>query len=260
MKCIDIIGRLEELSPPKFAEEWDNVGLLVGRKEKDINNIYIALDATDDVIDRAITLGADMIITHHPMIFSSIKKINSDDFVGRRILSLIRHDINLYAMHTNFDVMGMADAAADEMKLKKCSVLSVTYEDDISKEGFGRVGRLPSVMTLRECAEYVKERFKLDHVTVYGDTDNMVENAAICPGSGKSMAGAVIESGADVYITGDIGHHDGIDLVANGVSVIDAGHFGVEKLFVPYMKEYLERQFPDMTINMHHLKSPSVVV
>ena len=119
MKCIDIIGRLEELSPPKFAEEWDNVGLLVGRKEKDINNIYIALDATDDVIDRAITLGADMIITHHPMIFSSIKKINSDDFVGRRILSLIRHDINLYAMHTNFDVMGMADAAADEMKLKK---------------------------------------------------------------------------------------------------------------------------------------------
>lgn len=260
MKCEDIINRLEELSPPKFAEDWDNVGLLVGRKEKDISNIYIALDATDEVIDRAVTLGADMIITHHPMIFSSIKKVNSDDFVGRRILRLIRHDINLYAMHTNFDVMGMADAAADEMKLKKCRVLSVTYEDDISQEGFGRVGRLPSVMSLEECAEYVKECFKLEHVIVYGDTDNMVENAAICPGSGKSMAGDVVKSGADVYITGDIGHHDGIDLVANGVSVIDAGHFGIEKLFVPYMKEYLSRQFPDMTVNMHHLKAPSVVI
>lgn len=260
MRCEDIISRLEELSPPKFAEDWDNVGLLVGRKEKDIDNIYIALDATDEVIDRAITLGADMIITHHPMIFTPVRKVNSDDFVGRRILRLIRHDIALYAMHTNFDVMGMADAAADELKLKKCSVLSVTYEDDISKEGFGRIGRLPQVMTLEECAEYVKECFKLEHVIVYGDMDNMVENAAICPGSGKSMAGDVIKSGAEVYITGDIGHHDGIDLVANGVSVIDAGHFGVEKLFVPYMKEYLTRQFPDMTVNMHHLKAPSVVI
>lgn len=260
MTCEDIISRLEELSPVKFAEDWDNVGLLVGRKEKDVNNIYIALDATDEVIDRAITLGADMIITHHPMIFTPVKKINSDDFVGRRILRLIRHDIALYAMHTNFDVMGMADAAADELKLKKCSVLSVTYEDEISKEGFGRVGKLPSVMTLEECAEYVKECFKLDHVIVYGDTDNMIETVAICPGSGKSMAGDVIKSNAEAYITGDIGHHDGIDLTANGVSVIDAGHFGVEKLFVPYMKEYLTRQFPDMTVNMHHQKAPSVVI
>lgn len=260
MRCEDIINRLEELSPTKYAEDWDNVGLLVGRREKDINNIYIAIDATEDVIDRAITLGADMIITHHPMIFSPIKKINSDDFTGRRILRLIKHDIAVYAMHTNFDVMGMADAAADELKLKKCSVLSVTYEDDISKEGFGRVGKLPSVMTLEECAEYVKECFKLDHVIVYGDTDNMVETAAILPGSGKSMAGDVIKAGADVFITGDIGHHDGIDLVASQVMVIDAGHFGVEKLFVPYMKEYLLRQFPNITVNMHHLNPPSVVI
>ena len=260
MRCEDIINRLEDLSPIKYAEDWDNVGLLLGRREKDIDNIYVAIDATEDVIDRAITLGADMIITHHPMIFSPIKKINSDDFIGRRILRLIKHDIALYAMHTNFDVMGMADAAADELKLKKCSVLSVTYEDDISKEGFGRVGRLPSVMTLEECAEYVKECFKLDHVTVYGDIENMVETAAILPGSGKSMAGDVIKAGADVFITGDIGHHDGIDLVASHVMVIDAGHFGVEKLFVPYIKEYLLRQFPNLTVNMHHLNPPSIII
>lgn len=260
MRCEEIINRLEELSPVKFAEDWDNVGLLVGRREKDVENIYIALDATDDVIDRAVTLGADMIITHHPLIFTPIKSVIADDPLGRRIIRLIKHDISLYSMHTNFDVMGMADAAADELKLKKCNVLSVTYEDDISKEGFGRVGKLPSVMTLEECADYVKEQFKLEHVVVYGDTDNMVETAAILPGSGKSMASDVIKAGADVYITGDIGHHDGIDLVACGVSVIDAGHFGVEKLFIPYMKEYLTRQFPEMTVNMHHLKSPSIII
>lgn len=260
MRCEDIINRLEELSPSRYAEDWDNVGLLVGRRDKDVKNIYIALDITEEVIDRAITLSADMILSHHPMIFSPIKKINSDDFIGRRLMDIISNDISVYAMHTNFDVMGMADAAADELKLRKSQVLSVTYEDDISKEGFGRVGKLPSIMTLEECAEYVKEQFMLDHVIVYGSTDNMVETAAILPGSGKSMAGDVLASGADVYITGDIGHHDGIDFVAAGVCVIDAGHFGIEKLFMPYMKEYLLRQFPDITVNMHHLKAPYIVM
>lgn len=260
MRCEDIINRLEELSPVKFAEQWDNVGLLVGRRDKEVQKIYIALDVTEDVIDRAITLSADMIISHHPMIFSAVKKVNSDDFAGRRLLNLIRNDIAVYAMHTNFDVMGMADAAADELKLKKSQVLSVTYEDDISKEGFGRVGKLPSIMTLEECAEYVKEQFRLEHVIVYGGLDSMIETAAILPGSGKSMAKDVLSSGADVFITGDIGHHDGIDLVAAGICVIDAGHFGIEKLFVPYMKEYLERQFPEITVNTHHLQSPCVVM
>ncbi len=260
MKCREVIAKLEELSPPKYAADWDNVGLLVGRKEKEISRVYVAVDATEDVIDAATECGAEMILTHHPMIFSPVKRITGDDFIGRRIMKMIRQDQCLYAMHTNFDVMGMADAAADELGLKACSVLEVTYEDELSKEGFGRAGRLPHIMTLLECADLVKKCFRLEHVSVYGDLNATVEKAAICPGSGKSMGNAALASGADVYITGDIGHHDGIDLIAQGMAVIDAGHFGIEKLFVPYMQEFLKRELPALKVIPHPEKSPVMIV
>ncbi len=259
MICQDIITKLEELSPVKFAADWDNVGLLAGRRDKEVNAVYIALDATQEVVDRAIAQGMDMIITHHPMIFSAIKSVTNDDFTGRKIVKLIKNDISLYAMHTNFDVMGMADACADEMGLKKCSVLETTYEDEISKEGFGRVGKLPRIMSLKECAEHVKEKFHLEYVKVYGDPDQVVETAALCPGSGKSMADSAIREKADVYITGDIGHHDGIDLVEQGLSVIDAGHFGIEKIFVPYMEEYLHRELPGLRTVCHPMREPGMI-
>ncbi len=260
MKCSSIMRALEELSPVSYAEDWDNVGLIVGRKEKDVRKAYLAVDATDEVIQSAIEVRADMLITHHPLIFRAVKKVNSDDFVTRRVLRLARHDISYYAMHTNFDIMGMADAAADDIGLKRREVLSVTYEDDIAKEGFGRVGRLPSVMTLKECAEYVKKCFKLKHVRVYGDLTAELETAAICPGSGKSMIEDAVKAEADVFITGDIEHHDGLDCVAQGVMVIDAGHYGIEKIFIEYVKEYLKRNFPDLAIYTHRDVDPFVII
>ena len=260
MKCREVIAKLEELSPQKYAADWDNVGLLIGTREREITHVYVALDATEEVIENAISCGADMILTHHPMIFSPLKKITEDDFVARRVIRLIKNDICLYAMHTNFDVMGMADTCADQLGLKKCSVLETTYEDELSKEGFGRVGKLPRIMSLRECVMLVKEAFSVDHVTVYGDLDEIVEVAAICPGSGKSMAGQALSANADVYITGDIGHHDGIDLMAQGLYVIDAGHFGIEKIFVPTIAEYLRRELPSVNIMTHPVKEPAVVL
>lgn len=260
MKCSDIMNALEELSPISYAEDWDNVGLIVGRKDKEVRKIYVAVDPTDEVIQSAEKVQADMIVTHHPLIFRAIKKINNDDFISRRVLRLARHDICNYAMHTNFDVMGMADAAADEIGLKRRRVLSVTYEDDIAKEGFGRVGKLPAVMTLRECAEHVKKSFRLKYVRVYGDLDSELETAAICPGSGKSMISDALKAGADVYITGDIEHHEGLDAIAQGLMIIDAGHYGIEKIFIEYIKQYLKREFPDIAVYTHRDIEPFVII
>ena len=260
MKCYEIMERLEELSPTMYAEDWDNVGLLVGRREKDVRKIYIALDATDEVIEEAVKLQADMLITHHPLIFSAMKKIQSDDYIGRRILRLARHDIACYAMHTNFDIMGMADAAADEIGLRKREVLDITYEDDIAKEGIGRRGRLPQIMTLEECAEHVKKCFHLEHVKVFGDPETTVETAAICPGSGKSVVSDAVLAKADVLITGDIDHHTGIDANAQGLMIIDAGHYGIEKIFIAYIKEYIQRELPEMMVYTHPLVSPYTVI
>lgn len=263
MNLTYVTDLLEELSPKSYAEEWDNVGLLVGREDKEINTIFIALDATDEVIDAAIECEADMLITHHPMIFKPVKSVRADDFIGRRILKLAKYDISYYAMHTNFDVMGMADAAADEIDLVDREVLEVTYEDEIGTEGLGRIGCLPVPMTLYEICELVKDRFNLDKVKVYGgtnDLDRVMETVAIAPGSGKSMMGAAIRKGAEVIITGDVDHHAAIDSVAQGVCVIDASHYGIEKIFVPYMEEFIRRELPEIKVYISELAEPFRVI
>jgi dinuclear metal center YbgI/SA1388 family protein len=256
MKCSEIIEHLEQLSPPSFAEEWDNVGLLAGRRDKEVQRIYIALDATDEVVDDAVRCGADMLLTHHPLIFRPMKKITDDDFIGRRIVRLLQADISYYAMHTNFDIMGMADAAADDMKLENREVLSVTYEDEISREGIGRTGILPRKMTLMECAEYVKGVFRIPAVRVYGDEDTEITRVAVCPGSGKSVLEDAVKLKAEVLITGDIDHHEALDAMAQGLSIIDAGHYGIEKIFIPYMQDYIRRELPVLQIFAAREKQP----
>ncbi|MBQ7562457.1 MAG: Nif3-like dinuclear metal center hexameric protein [Lachnospiraceae bacterium] len=256
MKSQELIGILEELSPVKYALDWDNVGLLCGRREREVSTVYIALDATDEVVSAAVRQKADFLLTHHPLLFRAVKSVTEDDFIGRRLITLIRNDISYYAMHTNFDVMGMADAAAEVLGLRDTEVLDVTFEEEGSKEGIGRVGRLPRVFSVAELCSYVKNRFNLEHARVYGDPESNVEIAAICPGSGKSEIRKALKAGAEVLVTGDIEHHEGIDAVAEGLVIIDAGHYGIEKLFIDYMKDYISENCKDLTILTHPLAEP----
>ena len=122
MICQKIIDILQEQSPEQYACAWDNVGLLVGNPKKEVKTIYIALDATEETILEAIEAKADMLLTHHPMIFKGLQKVNTEDFIGRRIIMLIQRDISYYAMHTNFDVKGMAQLGAEQMGLQECQV------------------------------------------------------------------------------------------------------------------------------------------
>ncbi len=260
MKCYEIIDKLEALSPTEFAEEWDNIGLLAGRRDKEVRTVYIALDATDAVIGEAVRLGADLLLTHHPLIFKKMSRVNTDDFIGRRVCELIRNDISYYAMHTNFDVMGMADAAADELSLKDRRVLDVTYEDDISKEGCGRVGELKDSMRVEALAGLVKEKFHVPNVRVFGDLDSPVRTVAVMPGSGGGFIQDALAASADAMITGDVGHHEGIDAVAQGLAVIDAGHYGIEKLFISYMEEFMKRELPGVQIYKAEIREPFIVV
>ncbi len=231
----DVIDKLERQSPIDAAMEWDNVGLLVGDANKEVKRIYIALDATDEVIKHAADVKADMLITHHPLIFSGMKSITSDDFIGRRVISLVKNDMAYYAIHTNFDVYGMGALAQEALGLIDALPLDISH----GEEGIGRIGNFAVPIKLKKLAAEIKKKFKVDAVRVYGDVDSKVQKIAISPGSGKSEIDNAIEQGADVLITGDIGHHDGIDSVARGMAIIDAGHYGLEHLFIDYMAYYL---------------------
>lgn len=270
MKCSEIVKVLDELAPKEYACEWDNVGLLCGSIHKEIKRIYIALDATDEVIEEAAAAGADMLLTHHPLIFKGLKRVTADDFTGRRIMRMIQSDMSYYAMHTNFDVCVMADLAAEQMGLSDTVVLEETGVRKGSPCGIGVVGQLPeyksmagdlhNTMRLADCAELVKEKFDVDKVKVFGKPESVVRLAALCPGSGSSVIGKAIELGADVLITGDIDHHDGIDAVANNLCVIDAGHYGLEHIFVPYMADYCKDHMAGLAIYQREHMLPFTVM
>lgn len=238
MLCREWIAKIEKQYPKEAALSWDNVGLLIGRKDKEIRTVFVTLDVTDEVISRAIDAGADMILSHHPMLFTAVKRMTDDDLTGRRILRLIRHDICCYAAHTNYDSLRMGQLAADRLKLSDCNVLE---ESECDGDGIGVVGNLQTEMTLSECCETVKQAFHLPSVKVFGDLNRRILRCAVCPGSGKGMSVPALAKGADVLITGDIDHHTGIDAVADGLMIIDAGHYGLEHMFVYDMAEFVER-------------------
>ena len=256
MRLSEIMKQLEEFCPASFAQDWDNVGLQAGRADKEVKKVLIALDCTSEIVDEAVRCGADLVLTHHPLLFNGIRHVTDQDFVGRRIVRLLQNDISLYSMHTNFDVMGMAGEAAEKLRLLHPDVLEVTYEDSISREGLGRIGELPEHMTLEETAQLVKEVFRLPGVRCYGDPQQAIVTVAVMPGSGKDELDLAAEKGADVMITGDVSHHAGLDALEKGIAVIDAGHYGVEKLFIPYMKDYLEREMPELSVVCAKEKEP----
>lgn len=247
MKCSKIIEELEKLAPPSMACDWDNSGFLAGRSDKEVKKILVAVDATDSVIAQAVEQEADLLLTHHPLIFKPLKKVNDQDFISRRILTLIQKDISYYAMHTNFDAAPecMAELAGQRLGLKQCEVLDPmgTTEDGVVY-GIGVLGELSEELPLKELAKKVKEVFGLPFVTVFGALEDTrkLKRAAICPGAGGSTLSKALSGQAEVYITGDISHHEGIDAVARNLAVIDAGHYGIEQIFTGFLQGYLEEK------------------
>ena len=260
MLCKEIIQVIEAAYPREAALDFDNVGLLAGRTEKEVKRVYIALDATDAVIDRAVEAGADMLITHHPLIFSPLKKVTDEDFVSRRVVKLIQNDISYYAMHTNYDVLGMAELAEKILGIRNTEVLDITMEKDGKPEGIGRIGELEKPMTLEECCVYVKHKLKLGSLKVFGDMERIVYRIAVSPGAGKSEIPVAVEKGADVLVTGDIGHHEGLDAVAQGLAVIDAGHYGTEYIFMDDMKQFLADKLPGLEVKTAPVIHPFQVI
>lgn len=260
MLCREIIQVIEAAYPREAALDFDNVGLLAGRSEKEVQRIYLALDATDTVIDRALEAGADMLITHHPLIFSPLKRVTDEDFVSRRVVKLIQNDIAYYAMHTNYDVLGMAALSERILQIHGAEVLDVTMERDGREEGIGRIGKLEHPMTLGECGAYVKHKLELSSVKVFGDLASQVSRIAVSPGAGKSAIPTAIAKGADVLVTGDIGHHDGLDAVEQGLAVIDAGHYGTEYIFIDDMKHFFEEKLPVLDVTASPVIHPFQVL
>ena len=167
-------------------------------------------------------------------------------------MKLIRQDISYYAMHTNFDAAPgcMADLAAERLSLKDTEPLEAMGDMEINGNsvayGIGKTGNLAEKLTVKALAKKVKQAFDLPFVLVYGEElmDMEVEKVALCPGAGGSVIEEAIHAGAKALVTGDISHHQGIDAAARNMAVIDAGHYGMEHIFIQYMAGYLKENLP----------------
>ncbi len=267
MTVKDIVTLIEEAYPTTAARSWDHVGLLLGSMEWSVYTIYVALDATEEVVEHAIAVGADLIITHHPMVFGVRDRVTGEDFVGRKLLTLAEHKIACYAMHTNYDVYRMGALADQALGLKDTEVLEVLRdvpvpniyaespvvlpgdEEDLEKRyeyGLGTIGDLEESLSLYTYAKKVKESFGIASVKVFGNPHRNIRRVAVLPGSGKDEIDVAVSKGADVLITGDIDHHSGIDALQKGIALIDAGHYGIEHLFIEDMKHWLLRETASM--------------
>lgn len=259
MNCRELITFLEKEVPLETAEGWDNPGFLVGDKEKEIKKVLVVLDITNEVVDYAIEREADFILAHHPVIFSKINKCTSDDFLQKKLLKLIRHDICAYGMHTCYDVCRMGDRMVEYLNLKEVKgpvEASKSNNEKAVGKGIGIVAKTEEEVSAGEYAKKVKEAFFLENVMLFGDPDTKISKIAIVPGSGRSMISEAKNTGADLFLTGDIGHHEGLDAIDMGMCVIDAGHYGLEQVFIDDMKQLISDHFSDINVITYKAGSP----
>lgn len=248
--CVtDIIEVVNTIAPFELAEDWDNSGLQAGDYQWPVKRILVALDVTMDALIEAKEWGADLLLTHHPLVITPEKSIDFGKMPGSAIELAARGKIAILSAHTNLDKAnnGLNDYFAQVLGIE-CDL--PFYPDNQSDTGLGRMGKLESFMALKDLADQIKTRLNIPSLRVAGDLDLPVKNIALCTGSGGSLTNHFLNSSAQVYITGDLKYHEARDIEAHGKAVIDVGHFASEHIVVDLLQNRLEQELPAAGFNV----------
>ncbi|MBQ6934913.1 MAG: Nif3-like dinuclear metal center hexameric protein [Clostridia bacterium] len=229
----DIYLFLNTLAPFSTSAPWDNTGLLVGNKEREVKKVVLSLDVTGDVIDEAVKENADLVITHHPLIFEGVKSVTSDTLLYKAVSS----GVSFISSHTCLDIAkdGVNDCLANAVGIKNVT--------PIEEEPFLKLGETEEI-TEEEFVSVLKE--KLNCNVLYNGTGNNIRKIAFCSGSGGDLWGLAKEKGADVLLTGEAKYHEFLDATFNNITIFACGHFETEIVVIDTLKEKLEKHFPDI--------------
>ena len=246
MKVRDIVAAIEEFAPLGIQEKWDNSGLCIGSPEDEVNSVLLGLDCTPELVDEAVACGADMIVTHHPLIFSGLKKISPDDLVGAAVIKAVKAGISIYAAHTSADkvIAGVSGAMAARLGLGNVTIL----DEDGDGTGLGVVGDLPEAVTAAEAVKLVKERFSLKAMRTSRPVEGKISRVAMCGGSGGSLIAAAQAAGAQLYISGDISYHN--FFTKEGFMIMDIGHYESEIEIVNILFSLIKKNFPTFAVRI----------
>lgn len=236
----EVLLAVEELWPESLAEDWDAVGLVVGRPTSSVQKILFAVDPSIEVVDEALEWGADLLITHHPLLLRGVNTVAATTGKGQVVHALIEGGCGLLTVHTNADsaVGGVSDVLADALELSNVKPLQAA-KHGLPEEGIGRVGELPQLRSLADVAELIFSVLPAvaGGVRVAGDRQALVRRVALCGGAGDSLFDAVRAANADVYITADLRHHPAMEARESAADgrpfLIDLSHFASEWLWLP---------------------------
>ena len=236
-----IYDAIDRLAPFWLTMDFDNTGILVGDRNREIACALLALDCTPAVIEQARQLGAQLIITHHPVIFHPLKRVNEDAVVYQ----LIRSDIAVISAHTNLDIAqgGVNDALASAIGLRDCRGLELLNEQ--TGAWLGRIGTLPEPLSPEAFAAHIKACLNASSVK-FAAAPRVIRTVALCSGSGADCLDAAISAGADALLTSEVKQHEYLAAAAAGISIFDAGHFDTEDIVIEPLRDYLAKEIPDV--------------
>ncbi|MGM0368816.1 MAG: Nif3-like dinuclear metal center hexameric protein [Bacillota bacterium] len=360
VKLEEISGLINQLAPKNLATDWDNVGLQLGSSQQNIDNVLVALDVNQDVLEEAINVDADLIVAHHPFIFDDLSAVKFNTATGQLIQQAIKNDIAIYCAHTNYDIapgglndflaqkLGVADASPLQItsieQLKKLVVFvpedyleqvretlgdleagwlgnyshcffyqsgtgtfkpltgtsphqgtvgqvnkvdeyrleTIIKADNISrvisklqqvhpyeevaydlypvenegqKFGLGRIGYLDNGLKLEDYIEQIKVNLDLDSLKFVGDLEQQINKVALCSGSGSDLIKTAAARGVDLFITGDVKYHEAQLAEELGINLVDAGHYGTEKIMKEAMTDYLQEEVVADSLEVEITKS-----
>ena len=246
----DILHFMESIAPPYMKEDWDNCGLLCGRKDKPVHKILVALDPFRNVIEEASTEGADLIVTHHPLIFrNALKAVNEDTETGRCLLTLMEHGIAAINAHTNLDLApgGINDVLAATLGLEHITVIAPAGTDEAGQPyGLLRCGSLPE-QPLEDFLASVKKNLRCDGLR-YVSNGKPVRKVAVGGGSCADFMEEALAEGCDTFVTSDVKYNQFRTAFELGLNLIDAGHFHTENPAMPLLAAKLAAAFPEVAV------------
>lgn len=240
----DVFQALDRLAPFGTQLDFDNAGFLAGRSEREVRKILVALDITQAVAEEAGRWGADLIVSHHPVIFHPVKAVTDRDETGRVLLALIENRISAICAHTNLDAAqgGVNDRLAAALELAS----PVPFEG----EHIGRMGQAHRRgLPVREYAAFVKDRLNAAGVW-FVDGGRPVEQVAVGGGSCGSMLHEAVESGCDTFVTADVKYDVFLEAKALGLNLLDAGHYATEQVVCPALVDFLQKEFPAVQVRL----------
>jgi dinuclear metal center YbgI/SA1388 family protein len=235
---------LEDFAPSHLAEEWDNVGLLIGDPERAVERIMTCLTLTTDSAAEAIAERAELVVTHHPLPFRPLKRLTTESVEGRLLLELIEARVAVYSPHTAFDSTGRGinDRLAAGIGLQAIAPLVVDTDDPAI--GTGRWGQLAQPLQLSKLAEQVARFLTIESLQIVGQADREVSRVAVGCGSAGELLAAARDRGCDCFVSGEARFHTCLEAEATGIALVLAGHFASERFAVEGLAEVLAAEFP----------------